>query len=285
VEDVQIRKSSYSIVNEKSNCFYWKGTGALSIKSFYNGRAHYNTGQGNYLANEENFLILNDGQEYSITIESDKPVESFCIFFPDDWTRDVYRNLVLTEEVLLEDPSKLDVPSVEFVEKTYYRDNLITPIMNNIRLSSMSKNVGRLWIESQIYTLLQRMIVLHKQLLLQVESLSGLRFSTRKEIFRRVSIGHDYMNAFYMKNIYLEDIAKAAMLSPNHFLRSYKQIMRVTPNQFLAEKRLQTAKHLLINTSKPITQICFDVGFQSISNFSLFFSRRFACAPSQMRKK
>lgn len=283
----QILKSDFSILHERSTQFFWRGVSSLSIKSFYNGSAFYNTGQGNYRVTENNYLLLNHGQDYSITIDSDTTVESFCIFFSENWTKDIYSTLLLTEEELLEDidTTKLDVSSTVFFEKTYPLDQLVTPIMNSIRFSVIINRVNPLWLESQLYLLLQNMITLHRKEIKKINYLTGVRFSTRKEIFKRVSIGHEYMNAFYNRNIRLEDIARAAMLSPNHFLRCYKQIFGVTPNQFLSEKRLQVAKHLLLKTKKPITQICYDVGFQSVSNFSWIFSLRFSCAPSQLRKK
>jgi AraC family transcriptional regulator len=67
------------ILHEKSKKYYWKGIGSLSIKTFRNGKSFYQAGQGHFAVGEGNYLLINRGQEYSITIESETPVESFCI--------------------------------------------------------------------------------------------------------------------------------------------------------------------------------------------------------------
>src|SRR2546423_1072279 len=73
--------------------YFWEGIGPLSIKSFYNGQAFYNTGRGYHAVNDLSYLILNHAQPYSITIESDTLLESFCIFFAPGFVEEVHRSL------------------------------------------------------------------------------------------------------------------------------------------------------------------------------------------------
>ncbi|KEQ27860.1 AraC family ligand binding domain-containing protein [Paenibacillus tyrfis] len=95
------------ILHARSGRYFWKGQGALSIKTFRNGRAVYEAGHGHFAVGEGSYLLLNRGQEYSITIEAEAPVESFCIFFPEQMAEEVYRSLVTSEEKLLDDPISL----------------------------------------------------------------------------------------------------------------------------------------------------------------------------------
>src|SRR6266404_9956848 len=60
---------------------FWQGEGALSIKTFPNGRALYNIGRGTHAVGQNSYLILNHRQTYSISVDSRSPVESFCLFF------------------------------------------------------------------------------------------------------------------------------------------------------------------------------------------------------------
>lgn len=69
------------VLHEQSAEYYWKGTGKLSVKTFRGGSALYQAGNGHYSVGDNRYLLLNQGQEYSIAIESDQPVESFCVFF------------------------------------------------------------------------------------------------------------------------------------------------------------------------------------------------------------
>ncbi|WP_178075097.1 hypothetical protein [Paenibacillus albus] len=56
-----------SILHARSANYYWKGKGALSIKTFRNGRAYYQAGHGHYAVETGSYLLLNQDQEYSIT--------------------------------------------------------------------------------------------------------------------------------------------------------------------------------------------------------------------------
>src|SRR5579883_1421359 len=77
------------ILNGKS-AFYTSGeyAGALSIKWMARGSAIYEITGGRFAVGSDNYLILNDGQTYAMTIDSETPVESFCVFFHPDFARD-----------------------------------------------------------------------------------------------------------------------------------------------------------------------------------------------------
>ncbi|WP_258959249.1 helix-turn-helix domain-containing protein [Paenibacillus tyrfis] len=93
------------------------------------------------------------------------------------------------------------------------------------------------------------------------------------------------MAAYYAEPITLEEIAGADCLSPNHFLRSYKQLFGHSPHHYLTELRLQEAQRLLLRTDTSITDICLNVGFYSPSSFSGLFAKRFGASPSRFRQK
>src|SRR5262245_52882207 len=70
------------VLHEKGHHqYYWRGEGWLSIKSFCGGEAFYNAGPGHFAVDDDHYLVLNHGQPYSITIDSEAPIESFCVFF------------------------------------------------------------------------------------------------------------------------------------------------------------------------------------------------------------
>src|SRR5919112_1897974 len=81
------------ILHERGRRHHWEGVGLLSVKTFSHGRALYDSGPGLYSVDDSSYLILNDGQPYSITIDSERPVESFCIFFKPGFAEQVYYTL------------------------------------------------------------------------------------------------------------------------------------------------------------------------------------------------
>ncbi|MGE8205903.1 helix-turn-helix domain-containing protein [Heyndrickxia sp. NPDC080065] len=276
------KDSSNFYLHEKSNEFYWEGNGQLSIKTFTNGKAHYKTNKGFFAVEEDRYLLLNEGP-YTISIEEDKEVESFCIFFKDQFAEEVLRTIYDSTEKLLTDPYKDNTP-IGFFEKTYQStllSNQIQLFKNNL---SMFQN-DLLWKEEQFYKLMQTVIGVHQNTLKEICSLSALRASTREEIYRRINIAHDYIRAFYHRPITLQDISKIACLSPNHLLRNYSEVFGSSPHQHITELRLLKAKKLLRNLEYSITDITFEIGLNNPVSFSKMFKKHEGMSPMQYRKK
>ncbi|GIN87657.1 hypothetical protein J6TS2_40430 [Heyndrickxia sporothermodurans] len=277
------KHSSNYVLQAKSKEFYWEGSGQLSIKTFSNGKAHYKTNKGFFAVHEERYLLLNSGP-YTISIEEDQSVESFCLFFKDGFAEEVMRSLQDSPESLLDDPNK---PShtVEFFEKTYEMDLNFTKQLNHFKNHYSLVQGDLIWQEEQFYQLMQTIVNKHNKTINQLHSLTALKFSTREEMYRRISLAHEYIRACFDQTISLEDIAKTAGLSPNHLLRNYFEIFGKTPNQHVTEFRVQKAKRLLMNEEKSITDIAFDIGFNHPVSFSKMFKKYVGISPMQFRKK
>nr|HMN29725.1 helix-turn-helix transcriptional regulator [Caldilineaceae bacterium] len=93
-----------------------------------------------------------------------------------------------------------------------------------------------------------------------------------------------FIAAAYDEPLTLAMIASVANLSPNHLLRTFKQLFQQTPHQCLVERRLERAQQLLRQSDHSVTEICFAVGFESLGSFSWLFRRRFGRSPEQFRR-
>ena len=269
------------ILHEKERSFYGAGTGWLSIKSFYGGCASYEIGASRYAVNDQRFLLLNHGQHYSIQIEASAPVESFCVFFAPGLAEIVRHTLTLPDQQLLDSPIP-DNP-ITFFEKTYPHDGILTPFLERLRITYATSGTGRL--EEKLHELMARLLQVHFNIYREIEMLPAARPATREELYRRVHCARDYIAAMYHMPITLDDIAAVACLSPNHLLRSFKQVFGGTPHQFITALRLEEAQRLLRNTEIPVTEICFAIGFESLGTFSWLFRRHFGVSPSKYRQK
>jgi AraC-like DNA-binding protein len=109
------------------------------------------------------------------------------------------------------------------------------------------------------------------------------RSSTRTELFRRVGLGVDFINAHFADPIGLREIAAAALLSPFHCLRIFKAVHGVTPNVFLNERRLQAAERLLRGSKYSLDEVASRVGFQSRTTLFRQMKRSRGVSPTQMR--
>jgi AraC-like DNA-binding protein len=273
------------ILHEKGRRHHWEGSSALSIKSFYHGEAFYNVGNGCYAVNDDSYLVLNHGQSYSITIDAAQPLESFCIFFAEGLAEEVFRSLVAKFENLLDEPQPPRMEPVHFFERTYPHDEMLTPALSYLRAALPRRPNDRGWLTEKLYLILHRLLRVHQQTRKEVETLPSLRPATREELYRRLHRAKDYAAALCDRPLTLEEMARVACLSPNHFLRTFKQAFAQTPHQFLIQLRLERAKHLLVQTGLSVTEIGATVGFESLGSFSWLFARRVGLSPEAYRRQ
>jgi AraC-like DNA-binding protein len=102
------------------------------------------------------------------------------------------------------------------------------------------------------------------------------------DIYRRIVAAKVYMDENYQEPIGLDEVSQKAFLSKFHFHRLFTRIYRRTPHQYLTRKRLDKAKDLL-SANKPVTEVCNEVGFESIGSFSVLFKKEIGFAPQYYR--
>jgi len=83
--------------------------------------------------------------------------------------------------------------------------------------------------------------------------------------------------------ISLQDMSRVAYISTFHFNRVFHQITGLPPAKFISAMRLDEAKRLLLNTHLSITDICFEVGYNSLSTFTRRFTQRVGLGPREFR--
>jgi AraC-like DNA-binding protein len=258
-------------------------TGQLSIKTMSNGRAVYHIAGGRKIVvDDSGYLILNDLQPYTIEIDSPAPVTSFCIFFPEGQAADVFQNLVATEDLLLTDPFSASHHPIFFATLMPH-DDLVSPAIRQLSQAIWTGPVEAGWVEQRLASLLMQMVSSQQHMFNRSRYLASRRTATRIELQKRLLIARDYMHATFGQSLSLEDIAHVAMLSPYHFLRTFRQLFGQTPHAYLTHLRLKQAQYLLSSTDLPVTEICFALGFTSLGSFSTLFRRIVGQSPQIFR--
>jgi AraC-like DNA-binding protein len=102
------------------------------------------------------------------------------------------------------------------------------------------------------------------------------------DIYQRIASAKVYIDENYHESISLEEISQRAFLSRFHFHRLFTKIYRLTPHRYLTQKRLDKAKDLLAE-NKAVTDVCNEVGFESIGSFSVLFKKEIGFAPTYYR--
>jgi AraC-like DNA-binding protein len=100
---------------------------------------------------------------------------------------------------------------------------------------------------------------------------------------RHLLRARDLADARYAEPLGVDDLARAAGLSPAHFSRQFRQAFGETPHQYLLTRRLERAAALLRTTDRSVADICLSVGLQSIGSFTTSFGRMFGMSPTAYR--
>ena len=91
---------------------------------------------------------------------------------------------------------------------------------------------------------------------------------------RRVLKIYEYINTHYKNLIRLEDLANLAGMTPVAFSRFFKLRSGKTVTDYIIDIRLGHATRLLLDTTHSISEICYDCGFNNLSNFTEFSRRK-----------
>jgi AraC family transcriptional regulator len=103
-----------------------------------------------------------------------------------------------------------------------------------------------------------------------------------KHILRRAI---EFINDSLDRNITLAEIGSKVEMSPFHFARLFKQSTGLAPHRYVLERRIDRAKTLLLDTSLPLAEIAYRLGFASQSHFTALFRRFTSTTPRAYRKK
>ena len=88
------------------------------------------------------------------------------------------------------------------------------------------------------------------------------------------------MEKYYTDRIELNDLAKAAFMSRFHYVRIFQRMYGLTPRVYLRDLRISKAKEL-IKKGLSITQVCFEVGYESVPTFSSLFKKCTGYTPKE----
>ena len=97
----------------------------------------------------------------------------------------------------------------------------------------------------------------------------------------RVNLAIDYVVSHLEEPLRLEDVSRAALLSPFHFHRVFRALVGVTLAEFVKRLRLEKALFMMAYARRPsLSTIALSCGFSSSSDFSRCFRQRFGVPPS-----
>lgn len=208
--------------------------GPLSVKGVISGSAAWETGEGRYELVAGMALLLNDGEEYTITVDGLQPVETFNFFFERGFVEDAYRASTTASDALLD---AAEPRGIAFSERLHFS----TPLVAELQRAHRRMRDGEA-LEESFYTAALQLVRAHCDVKARASRLPALRAATRGELRRRIETATSFLHANLEERISVGDAARAACLSPFHFHRLFTVFHGVTPHRYLTRLRLERAR-------------------------------------------
>lgn len=98
-----------------------------------------------------------------------------------------------------------------------------------------------------------------------------------------VQKAREYIEQHKLEPLSLADVARASGASVFHFCKVFKKTTGLKFTDYVARVRLEDAKAQLLNPSRRVSEIAYDVGFQSLTQFNRMFKRIFGQSPTEFR--
>ena len=108
--------------------------------------------------------------------------------------------------------------------------------------------------------------------------------SAAEDANRRLLRARDAMDGAYAQPLDVATLARIAHVSEAHFIRTFRATFGETPHRYLQRRRVERAMFLLRATEASITDVCLDVGFNSLGTFSRTFREIVGRSPSEYRR-
>lgn len=112
---------------------------------------------------------------------------------------------------------------------------------------------------------------------------SSFAHTARSTESRRIQKVKQYINDHYSEHLNLADLASLVGMSPVAFSRFFRQRTGRTLSDYIIDIRLGFAARMLVDSSKNVSEICYECGFNNLSNFNRAFRSKRGYTPRDFR--
>ncbi len=109
--------------------------------------------------------------------------------------------------------------------------------------------------------------------------------SAQQQANRLLLRARDAIDRDFAQPLDVPALARIALASEAHFIRSFRRTFGETPHRYLQRRRVERAMALLRETDSSVSEVCLDVGFTSFATFSRTFREIVGESPSSFRTR
>jgi AraC-like DNA-binding protein len=93
----------------------------------------------------------------------------------------------------------------------------------------------------------------------------------------------EYIQEHQTEELSLGQVAKAVNTSTFYFCKMFKKVTGINFTDYLSRVRIEKSKNLLLNPNLRVSEIAFEVGFQSLTHFNRVFKKILGQSPTEYR--
>jgi AraC-like DNA-binding protein len=256
---------------------------SFSLKYVVDRCIYYKVGGREHAVNQGNFLLACKQPDVNAYFDSKKTVKSICIDICPATVAEAFTVLTAQGDHDFDNylAGYFKVPeffeTVCPVNAANFSDKL-NELVLSIREGRAEDYIDREW----FLDLVEKIIFHEYGNYLALSGIRSVKLETRKEILHRLKIAKQYMDGEYLSIDEINQVAIFCNMSEFHFFRSFRQAFGISPYQYLLNKRLDTARQLIVSGHLSVTDIATHCNFPDIYTFSKAFKRRYAVAPSRL---
>ncbi len=259
----------------------------FSIRYVIDGCEKYTLREEDYHVKSGEYLLGNQFSNGKIEINSKEFVKGICIGVMPEILSEVVASYIKPDTAICDIELDTFFTTTSFLENKYsaastalgkFLGQLNTVISND---PFFEYDFGKEF----YFSLSEKIVQDHIPIFKQLQSIKSIKETTKKELFKRISRGKEFVDSCFTSGIDIQRIASEAQVSQYHFFRLFKTIYGVSPYQYILSKRLELGHRLLLEQQNGISDIADLVGFSDIFSFSKAFKKHFGVAPSFLLNK
>lgn len=246
-----------------------------------------------YVEKEACFMFVNKGEvnvrtpDDYLSLNKDTAMIAKCLnyFFEPSKNQELCKDGIESIGIFLYPSLIEDLFDLDFTLSNHKSDYNVKQVQVDLMLTNFRQSIDillenpELVDDNMIRTKLKEFI----QLLIksqnapsQLDFLAAL-FKPNEVNFKKVIQQNMYAN------LSIKELALLAHLSESSFKRKFKEVFNSSPKKYITQKKLERAAELLTSSTHRISEIAYDVGFDSVSTFNRNFTDYFGKSPSTYR--
>ncbi|WP_083629394.1 helix-turn-helix domain-containing protein [Tenacibaculum agarivorans] len=247
----------------------------------------------NYVEEEACFMFVNKGEvnvrtpEKYLTLNKNTAMIAKCLnyFFEPSNNKESCKDGIESIGVFLYPSLVKDLFDLDVTTSNYRVDYNVKQVQVDLMLENFKQSIAILLenpelvddgiIKTKLKEFIQ-LVIKSQNAPSQLDFLAAL-FQPNQTEFKKVIQQNLYAN------LTIKELALLTHLSESSFKRKFKEVFQESPKKYLVRKKLEQAAELLKSSNNRISEIAYDVGFESASTFNRNFQMHFGKSPSAYR--